>query len=339
MENALNYDTIVNEHDIPNAKVTTNETSCPVRTRRRTRSSFLQSFKVRFASSLAVLTIAATGVSVAIPESSTAATTIATAAQRTFDDHQSMPAMTVGKAVDMTPPQLARQRTTAMHAVVGGTTEVQANANSGNWSGLATSSAYSHAYQGIAGEWTVPTVQATTSNKYSCTWVGIDGWSSKPLIQTGTEEDSVGGHTRYYAWLEMLPANQSIITYANGTAVPVLPGDVMWSYIYETGTNMWAIYLQDITRGWTLSTTVSYSAPGMSVEWVHEATTVNGVISPPPAFSKVNFSSLEVLEAGTWYYTTMKASSEVYMVQKGVTYATPSAPTNTAPQRFSITYG
>jgi hypothetical protein len=246
------------------------------------------------------------------------------------------PGMNLGKAVKMTPTELAKQQAAVRPAVPGPATGAKAGLASPNWSGQVAGGTY----QGVAGKWIVPAVQATTANKYSCTWIGLGGWSNGSLIQTGTESDSVNGHTRYYAWLEMLPAAQSIIRYSNGTAVPVAPGDVMWAYIYKTATpNRWAIYLQDQTRGWALSTTSTYSTPGPTVEWVHEATQVGGVVAAPPAFSKVTFTTLEVEISGKWYYTSMTARNELFMVQHGVTYAAPSAPTNTAPQQFSIAYG
>jgi hypothetical protein len=299
------------------------------------RGTFLKTSRARLAATLAGLAIAASGLVAVAPNSAAQGMAKADVAQGSTSDRPSMPAMTLGKAVKMTPPEMARQRHTAVDAVVGPTTDARASAVSPNWSGLLTSGTF----QGIAGEWTVPSVQVTTANKYSCTWVGLDGYSNQSLIQTGTEQDSYLGHTRYYAWIETLPANQERITYTNGSDVPVAPGDVMWAYIYETSANEWAIYLQDLTQGWTLSTSTSYSSPGATVEWVQEATTVGGVFAPPPVFSKVNFASLQVLEAGKWYGTTMKASSEVDMVQNGHVYATPSAPTTAVPQKFSISYG
>lgn len=237
--------------------------------------------------------------------------------------------------------QLAHERVDAIKTnsrptEVGRPNRATATATTNNWSGLATSGSF----QGIAGQWVVPSVQATAANKYSCTWIGLDGFTNSSLIQTGTEEDSVGGHTRFYAWLETLPATQTPIVYTNGSLVPVGPGDSMWSYIYKTATaNVWAIYLQDITRGWSLSTTVTYATPGANVEWIHEATTENGKLVPPPVFGTVTFTNLQVEESGTWYYTGLNSRSEVYMVQNGVRYATPGAPVGANPQQFSITYG
>ncbi len=288
-----------------------------------------------------LLSLAICGTTVASTTSSGAATPIVTSAAPAVVRPGSVtPPAAVGHAVAMTPQQLAAQRTTVRRATTGPRLPQVATYNSGNWSGLLARAA-AGTYQGVSGAWHVPAVTASTKNKYSCAWIGIDGWQMSSLIQMGTESDSVGGRPRYYAWLETLPATQTLVTYTGGGLAPVAAGDAMWSYIYRTTTtgNTWAMYLQDITQGWTLSTTTTYATRGASAEWVQEATQVGGVVGPPPPFSKVTFTDLEVLENNTWYYTAMTSANEVFLWQGGTRYASPSAPSNTSPQRFSVTYG
>ena len=52
--------------------------------------------------------------------------------------------------------------------------------------------------------WHVPRVQATAPDRYSSTWVGVDGADNAELIQTGTEGDSIQARTVYRAWWDIL---------------------------------------------------------------------------------------------------------------------------------------
>jgi hypothetical protein len=113
----------------------------------------------------------------------------------------------------------------------------------------------------------------------------------------------------------------------------------MWAYLYETSANVWKVYEQDITQGWTFSTNVRYASPGLTAEWIHEATQVNGVVGPPPAFSPVTFSDLQVDIGGRWYYMRLTSANRVFLVQQNTRYATPTSPSNTTPQQFSVYYG
>lgn len=73
-------------------------------------------------------------------------------------------------------------------------------ANSENWSGYAvTGSSFTNA----TASWFVPTVNCSkTPNTYAAFWVGIDGYSSNTVEQTGTDSDCDGASPSYYAWYE-----------------------------------------------------------------------------------------------------------------------------------------
>src|SRR5438093_13582912 len=84
-----------------------------------------------------------------------------------------------------------------------------------NWSGFAvTGSGVTDA----KGSWTVPSVTCSSSTTYSSYWVGIDGYSSNTVEQTGTDSDCSSGHGVYYAWYEFYP-NPSI-TIGGFTVLP-----------------------------------------------------------------------------------------------------------------------
>src|SRR5579871_6444221 len=65
---------------------------------------------------------------------------------------------------------------------------------SGNWSGYAiTGSAFTNA----TASWIVPAVSCSSGTQYAVFWVGIDGYSSNTVEQTGTEAVCSGGKATY----------------------------------------------------------------------------------------------------------------------------------------------
>ena len=144
-----------------------------------------------------------------------------------------------------------------------------------NWSGYAITAGAPFSY--VSGRWKVPAVTGDGGLE-SATWVGIDGFTSPTVIQTGTEQDwscglfSCGG--QYYAWYELFPASPVQIGHS------VSPGDSMFAWInfaggpFAPGSPMtWAISIEDETAGWTYSTTASYKGVLSSAEWIEEAPT------------------------------------------------------------------
>jgi hypothetical protein len=67
-----------------------------------------------------------------------------------------------------------------------------------NWSGYAvTGSKFTQAQ----GSWTVSAVNCKkTPNTYSAFWVGLDGYSSETVEQTGTIAFCNGSTAEYFAW-------------------------------------------------------------------------------------------------------------------------------------------
>src|SRR6266567_7754211 len=75
-------------------------------------------------------------------------------------------------------------------------------AQSTNWSGYAATTG---TYTSVSASWTEPTGICSGSAKYSSFWVGLDGYSSSSVEQTGSEVDCSGSRPVYYAWYEMYP--------------------------------------------------------------------------------------------------------------------------------------
>src|ERR1700720_4777815 len=91
-------------------------------------------------------------------------------------------------------------------------------AESTNWSGYAADSG---TYTSVSASWVEPAGICTSATRYSSFWVGLDGYSSSSVEQTGTDTDCVNGHAQYYGWYETYP-NPS---YSFGSTVE--PGDTM----------------------------------------------------------------------------------------------------------------
>jgi len=150
-----------------------------------------------------------------------------------------------------------------------------------NWSGYAASGSFTS----VSANWTEPTGHCTSATRYSAFWVGLDGWTSNPVEQTGSEVDCSGGSPAYYSWYEMYPA------YPHYFRNTVRPGDKFFGSVTYTGGGSYTLVLQDITQGWkhTVNKTRN-GAPNSSAEVITEAPFGVSVL-PLADFGTVNFSN------------------------------------------------
>ena len=157
---------------------------------------------------------------------------------------------------------------------------------SGNWAGYVAAPASASGVTSVSGSWTVPNAGSLPPG-LSATWVGIGGFGSQDLIQTGTQQisspfDQVISGGAYSAWYELLPAAPVTI---GGT---VTPGDHMTASVVNAGGNNWNITISDTTAGWTAQKSVTYASSESSAEWIHEAPSVGGVPIPVGNSGTVN---------------------------------------------------
>jgi Peptidase A4 family len=199
-----------------------------------------------------------------------------------------------------------------------------------NWSGYAVDSAV---YTSVTGTWIVPTVMAPakpSSRQFSSTWVGIDGFNDEDLIQSGTEQDWVGGVPSYQAWWEVLPAPEMPFD------LTVQPGDTIYVSITQ-GSPDWTITMTDETTGQTVSKHPAYKGPLSSAEWIQEAPEVGGRIAPLAHDTTVDFE--DVTANGRNPELTVADSG---VMAKGrdnqVVLSTPSIP-DSAHDGFAVAYG
>jgi Peptidase A4 family len=161
-------------------------------------------------------------------------------------------------------------------------------ASSTNWSGYAATTG---TFTSVSASWVEPTGTCSGSAKYSSFWVGLDGYNSSTVEQTGSEVDCSGSTAEYYSWYEMYPANP--VNFSN----TVRPGDHFTGSVTHTGGNSYTLKLSDTTQGWNHSVTKSLpSAANSSAEVIAEAPccTASDGILPLAHFSPVTFSSATV---------------------------------------------
>jgi hypothetical protein len=155
---------------------------------------------------------------------------------------------------------------------------------SSNWSGYAATGSFTS----VSANWTEPTGHCTSATRYSSFWVGLDGFNSNTVEQTGSEVDCSGGRPVYYSWYEMYPAFP--VNFSN----TVRPGDKFFGSVTFNGGSSYTLVLQDITQGWKHTVNKSLSgAANSSAEVIAEAPccTASGGILPLANFGTVNFSN------------------------------------------------
>src|SRR5260370_18132523 len=79
---------------------------------------------------------------------------------------------------------------------------IRHQAESTNWSGYAATTG---TYTSVSASWTQPAGICSRGDQYAAFWVGLDGYSSSTVEQTGSEVDCIGRTARYYPWYEMYP--------------------------------------------------------------------------------------------------------------------------------------
>jgi hypothetical protein len=176
-----------------------------------------------------------------------------------------------------------------------------------NWSGYAVTGS---SFTSAKGSWTVPTATCTgvSGDQYASFWVGIDGYSSSTVEQTGTDSDCVGTRANYYAWYEFYPHPSIDIS-----SLTIKPGDRMSASVTYSGSEF-TITITDETSGksYTKSSTVR-SAKRSSAEWIAEAPccTSGGGILPLSDFGTVLFGEDTSGVSGTNYATDSSISGQI----------------------------
>jgi hypothetical protein len=154
---------------------------------------------------------------------------------------------------------------------------------SSNWSGYAVTGG-TNAFNSVSASWTEPSASCS-GRAFSSFWVGLDGFNSQSVEQTGTDSDcGLGGNPKYYGWYEMFPA--APVNFSN----PVSPGDSMSASVTVSGDN-YTLSLTDNTQGW--NQTIHQAQSGLSnssAEVITEAPSSGSGVLPLADFGTVNYS-------------------------------------------------
>jgi Peptidase A4 family len=166
------------------------------------------------------------------------------------------------------------------HPMVGGARHGGFNEDGGNWSGYVATGG---SFTSVSADWTEPSVSCDSSSDLYAPWVGIDGYGSSSVEQTGVATDCSSGSPSYQAWYELYPANP---VYYNE---PVSAGDSFSASVNTDGNGNYTMTIKDNTQGWTESTPGSYQGDNASAEAILESPT-----AAYPSFGEVDFTNFQI---------------------------------------------
>jgi hypothetical protein len=220
-----------------------------------------------------------------------------------------------------------------------------------NWSGYGIAGAPA-GFNAVRGTWVVPAIAPSKNDTASSTWAGIGGGCADPptcntvdptLIQAGTEADNSGGSTQYFAWWEAIPAPS--VPLMGGPlrqgSFDVQPGDSITVSI-SSDLVIWTIDIQNVRSGsphWTFTTTVPYTAAGLTAEWIEEAPlTVGSGGAGQIAMSNFNRVEFDALTANAANPNLAPADAIALVNGAGKIIAQPSAPGSSG-DSFAVCFG
>jgi hypothetical protein len=161
-----------------------------------------------------------------------------------------------------------------------------------NWSGYAVSGSNGQ-FSCVSASWKQPTATCSSGSRrsetFSSFWVGLDGFASDSVEQTGTEADCEGRTADYFGWYEMFPADP--VNFSN----PVKPGDSFSASVTFSGTETFTLVLTDHTQGWTQDITQNQTGlDRSSAEVITEAPSSESGVLPLADFGTVTYSGATV---------------------------------------------
>jgi hypothetical protein len=157
------------------------------------------------------------------------------------------------------------------------------NINGYNWGGYAATGS---GFSSVSATWTEANATCNSTNDLYAPWVGIDGYGSSSVEQTGVATDCSSGSPVHQAWYEMYPKAP---VYLSSSTYPVSAGNVIHASVTYIGSRKYTLKLTNSTRGWTFTTTQTISASRTSAEVIIESPT-----GSYPNFGTLSFSGATV---------------------------------------------
>ena len=206
-----------------------------------------------------------------------------------------------------------------------------------NWGGYADTAA-SGSVTSVSGSWTVPKLSCPrTGTTYVAIWVGIDGYSSSTVEQTGVLGECYRGTASYAAWYEFYPAG--MVAWSSQT---VKAGDsVSASVSLSSGVYTVSLTVNSGSAN-TASATVS-GAASSSAEWIVERPSLcnafSCTLSTLANFGTSGFSSASATIGGSTGSISAGSDVAITMVSgsRGPVLALPSS-LGSSGSSFSVTY-
>ena len=213
---------------------------------------------------------------------------------------------------------------------------------SSNWAGYAVTGT-AHSVTFVQGSWIQPAVSCTSATRYSSFWVGIDGYGSSTVEQTGTEADCVGGSASYSAWYEFYPA------FPVYSSMTIHAGDTLKASVtFVSSTVGFKTSITDVTTGVHFSHTKTVpSAQRSSAEWIAEAPSSSSVL-PLSNFGTAKFGTdatgvahtNEATISGTTHVIGSFASASIHQINMVSSVHTKAATSALTPDgtSFNVTW-
>jgi hypothetical protein len=160
-----------------------------------------------------------------------------------------------------------------------------AQTSGGTWAGYVADST---TYTSVSATWVQPKVTCSgTSDSYVAFWVGLDGYTDSTVEQIGTEAECVSGTAEYFAWYELYPAYQVVLSQT------VAAGDSITATVSATTKDVFTLAIKNTTKGWSKSSqSTDTSAKRASAEVVLEVPVTSGVL--PIASGTVTYTDAKV---------------------------------------------
>jgi hypothetical protein len=227
--------------------------------------------------------VLASGSLIAWAAGSAGAATTAAAGHSATISHPGTTTVRPGGAKSGFVPGGVMQRPTGAQARAHG---VKNQSESTNWSGYAATGS-DGAFNSVSSSWTEPSATCDDGgNEYAAFWVGLDGYNSDSVEQTGTDSDCSGGSPDYYGWYEMYPADPVYFTNT------VEPGDSMSASVTFSGSDSYTLVLTDNTQGWNQTETEQESGlANSSAEVITEAPSSQAGPLPLADFGTIDYSA------------------------------------------------